>query len=172
MDTGVSICSSVTEPSNRLLPVFLTLEPIFSSFPPVSTPLLSKRHCAQTNDTRADLLERYVTATGASLDGDTGFYSLSPALPTSLQSLFFTIAGVSFEFTANAQIWPRSRNSEIGGTANGTYLVVSSLPLGVGFDFVMGYLCLQRFYTEFDATNGRVGFANTPFTTATTNSNG
>jgi len=88
-----------------------------------------------------------------------------------LQSLFFTAGGTTFELTANAQIWPRSLNTYIGGKATNIYLVVNSLgsPSGSGLDFINGYTFLERFYSVFDTTNNRVGLATTPFTTATTN---
>ncbi len=78
---------------------------------------------------------------------------------------------VTYELTANAQIWPRALNSAIGGNANSVYLIVGDIgtPSGEGFDFVNGYAFLERFYSVFDSANGSVGFATTPFTTATTN---
>ena len=33
-----------------------------------------------------------------------------------------------------------------------------------GFDFIDGYVFLERFYSVFDTTNSRVGFATTSFT--------
>jgi cathepsin E len=42
-------------------------------------------------------------------------------------------------------------------------------PSGEGLDFINGQTFLERFYSVFDTTNKRVGFATTPFTTATTN---
>jgi cathepsin E len=74
-----------------------------------------------------------------------------------LQSLVFTAGGTSL--SANAQIWPRSLNSLIGGTSGSIYDI----------DFINGYTFLERFYSVFDTTTGSVGFATTPFTTATTN---
>jgi hypothetical protein len=81
------------------------------------------------------------------------------------------IGGTTFEFTPNAQIWPRSLNTLIGGSASGIYLVVNDIgtPTGSGLDFINGYTFLERFYTVYDTTNKRVGVAMTPFTTATTN---
>jgi len=98
------------------------------------------------------------------------------------------------EFTANAQIWPRSLNSEIGGDSSSTYLIFvdSGSPSGKGSDFVNSFtfLCVenlpchvvtndnlvcfsyrssQRFYSVFDTTNSRVGFATTSQTYATSN---
>lgn len=78
---------------------------------------------------------------------------------------------MTFELTANAQIWPRSLNTAIGGTTSRVYLIVGDLgtPSGEGFDFVNGYTFLERFYSVFDTANKRVGFATTANTLATTN---
>jgi cathepsin E len=78
---------------------------------------------------------------------------------------------VGYGLTPNGQIWPRALNSAIGGTAGSIYLVVQDIgsPSGSGLDFIDGYTFLERFYSVFDTTNKRVGFATTPFTTATTN---
>ncbi|KAG6919007.1 hypothetical protein DXG01_009717 [Tephrocybe rancida] len=119
----------------------------------------------------SDAFARYRTATGAVLDNTTGLLRITAAQFANLKSLFFTINGVTFEFTANAQLWPRSLNTAIGGRANNIYLIVGNLgtPSGEGFDFVNGFAFLERFYSVFDTANRRVGFATTPFTTATTN---
>ncbi|TFK35979.1 aspartic protease [Crucibulum laeve] len=118
-----------------------------------------------------DGFNRYVRATGAVNDATTGLLRLTSAQFANLQSLFFTTNGVAFELTANAQLWPRSLNTAIGGTAGSIYLIVADLgsPSGEGFDFVDGFAFLERFYSVFDTTNKRVGFATTPFTHATTN---
>ncbi|KAJ6611900.1 aspartic peptidase domain-containing protein [Mycena sp. CBHHK59/15] len=120
-----------------------------------------------------DAFNLYRNATGATLDPSTGLLRLPKCACslTNLQSLFFVIDGVPFEFTANAQIWPRSLNTLIGGIANQIYLVVADLgsSSGSGLDFMLGVVFLQRFYSVFDFTNKQVGFANTPFTHATTN---
>lgn len=135
--------------------------------------------------------ETYRTATGATLDPHTGLLSITKDQFKNLESLFFTINGVceyvhwcgatndvrppciqvTYELTANAQIWPRAFNSAIGGEEDNVYLVVgdSGFHLGKGCDVIIGYTFLQRFYTEFDTTNHRVGFATTQFTHAMTN---
>jgi len=119
----------------------------------------------------SDAFTRYRTATGGVNDAATGLLRLTTAQFASLQSLFFVIAGVSFELTANAQAFPRNLNTEIGGTASSVYLIVNSIgtPTGEGLDFINGYAFLERFYSVFDTGNRRVGFAATPFTHATTN---
>jgi cathepsin E len=78
---------------------------------------------------------------------------------------------VTYAFTPNAQLWPRSLNTLIGGTSGNIYLIVADIgtPTGQGLDFINGYTFLERFYTVYDTTGHRVGFATTPYTTATTN---
>ncbi|KAI0081062.1 acid protease [Panus rudis PR-1116 ss-1] len=119
----------------------------------------------------SDALRRYQSATGAVADRNTGLLRLTTAQFNNLQSLFFTIAGTTFEFTANAQIWPRALNSAIGGTSNNVYLIVGDLGTnsGEGLDFIDGMTFLERFYSVFDTGNRRVGLATTSFTRATTN---
>lgn len=57
-------------------------------------------------------------------------------------------------------------NEDIGGTADGFFLIVSDLgtPSGEGFDFVNGMVFLERFFAVFDSTNNQVGIATTQFT--------
>jgi cathepsin E len=78
---------------------------------------------------------------------------------------------VTYELTANAQLWPRSLNTYIGGTTGNIYLIVGDLgtPTGQGLDFIDGYGFLERFYSVFDTANHRVGLAYTPYTYATSN---
>jgi len=82
-----------------------------------------------------------------------------------------TCTQITYELTPNAQIWPRSLNADIGGTAGNIYLIVNDLgsPSGRGLDFINGYGFLERFYSVYDTTNKRVGFAATPYTKAITN---
>ncbi|KAH9894852.1 aspartic peptidase A1 [Cubamyces lactineus] len=118
-----------------------------------------------------DALDLYVSSTGAVFDDTTGLYRINPTQFAHLQSMFFTINGITFEFTANAQIWPRNLNSLIGGSSSFVYLIVADIGTrsGSGMDFINGMTFMERFYTVFDTGNNRVGIANTPFTTATTN---
>ncbi|KAG1898130.1 acid protease [Suillus fuscotomentosus] len=119
----------------------------------------------------SDAFDKYQAATGATFDETVGLLQISSDQYTKLSSLYFTIGGVTYELTPNAQIWPRSLNNAVGGTTDGIYLVVSSTgsPSGSGLDFTNGYCFLERFYSVFDTTNSRVGFATTAYTDATTN---
>ena len=58
----------------------------------------------------------------------------------------------------------------INGTPDGIYLIVGDLgDVEPGLDYIDGMVFLERFYHVYDIENNQVGFANTPFTKATTN---
>ncbi|KIL59258.1 hypothetical protein M378DRAFT_14958 [Amanita muscaria Koide BX008] len=119
----------------------------------------------------SDAFATYKSLTGGVSDANTGLLKITASQYSALKPLNFNINGVTFPLTANGQIWPRSLNSFIGGTANSIYLIVADIgsPSGQGLDFIDGYTFLERFYSVFDTANKRVGFATTSFTTATTN---
>lgn len=119
----------------------------------------------------SDAFSKYKSATGATLDQSTGLLQITSDQYSQLSSLYFTTGGVTYELTPNGQIWPRSLNSAIGGTTDGIYLVVadSGSASGSGLDFTNGYCFLERFYSVYDTSNSRVGFATTEYTYATTN---
>jgi len=118
-----------------------------------------------------DAYLRYQTATGATLDSVTGLLCLPNSAYDNLESLNFIINGVTYELTPNAQIWPRSLNAALGGSSDNIYLIIADIGTwtGAGLDFVNGYTFLERFYTVYDTGGQRVGFAQTPYTNATTN---
>ncbi|KZT08196.1 acid protease [Laetiporus sulphureus 93-53] len=115
--------------------------------------------------------EKYVSYTGATYDDNTGLLKISSEGYDKLDSVYFTIGGTSFELTANAQIWPRSLNTYIGGDADSIYLVISDLgdDAETGFEFINGMTFLERFYFVYNSGSSEVGFATTEYTTATTN---
>jgi len=119
----------------------------------------------------SDAFQQYQSATGGTMDSTTGLLSISPSQFSSLETLSFEIGGTSYDLSPNAQIWPRSLNVAIGGSADSIYLVVGDIgsSLGSGLDFINGYTFLERYYSIFDTANGRVGFALTAHTNATTN---
>ncbi|KAL5513781.1 hypothetical protein ACEPAH_4182 [Sanghuangporus vaninii] len=118
-----------------------------------------------------DAFNTYTSLTGATEDATTGLLSISPENYANLQSLFFNIGGTTFEFTKNAQTWPRSLNTDIGGSADDIFLVLADLGTlgGEGLDFINGFTFLERFYSVFDSSNSRVGFATTAHTFDETN---
>ncbi|KAF8452923.1 aspartic peptidase domain-containing protein [Boletus edulis BED1] len=119
----------------------------------------------------SDAFQRYQSLTGATLDPITGLLTITSAQYANLQTLTFNIGGTSYGLTPNAQIWPRSLNAAMGLNTSAIYLVINDIGSGSGsgFDFVNGYSFLQRFYSVFDTTNQRVGFAETVHTKSNSN---
>ncbi|KAH9944890.1 acid protease [Amylocystis lapponica] len=113
----------------------------------------------------------YQQATGATYDDNTGLLRLTTSQYDNLESMYYDIGGTTYEFTANAQIWPRSLNTDIGGTSDYVYLIVNSLGSDseTGFDFINGMTWLERYYFVYDTGSSQVGFATTSYTDATTN---
>ncbi|SRR5258708_34917606 len=167
--TGVSTRPShmVKLSSSRTRLVLPTLEPPSSSSPLVSDVLLTIC-CAQTNVTHADAFDRYKSVTGGVPDNSTGLLKITPTQYKNLRPLDFTTGGRTFSLNANAQIWSRSLNTFTNGTSKGIYLIVNDIgtPSGKGVEFINGYSFLERFFYSSD---GSVGLATTPYTTATTN---
>ncbi|KAG0700687.1 aspartic peptidase domain-containing protein [Suillus ampliporus] len=118
-----------------------------------------------------DAFDKYQSATGATLDTDTGLLGITLPKYDALKNLDFNIGKTVYSLTPNGQIWPRSLNTYIGGSSSSIYLIVNDigLPSGEGSDFVNGQTFLERFYSVFDTTNSRIGFATTKYTNATTN---
>jgi len=119
----------------------------------------------------SDAYSTYQSATGGTEDQTTGLLTISSDQYSNLSDLNFEIGGTTYALNANAQIWPRSLNSAIGGTSGNIYLVVSDIGSnsGSGLDFINGYTFLERYYSVFDTTNSQVGFATTSNTDATSN---
>ncbi|KAG1851993.1 acid protease [Suillus tomentosus] len=115
--------------------------------------------------------QAYQKATGAVEDSTTGLLTITSAQYAKLQSLYFNIGGVTYEFTPNAQIWPRGLNSTLGGNEGQIYLIASDLGsnVGSGLDFINGFGWIQRYYTLFDTGNKQLGLATTAYTDADTN---
>ncbi|KAI0922513.1 hypothetical protein AcW1_002869 [Taiwanofungus camphoratus] len=113
----------------------------------------------------------YQSATGATYDDNTGLLRITTSQYDNLESLYFDIGGTTYEFTANAQIWPRSLNTDIGGTSDYVYLIVNDLGDDgeSGLQFINGMTFLERFYFVYDVGSSQVGFATTSYTDATTN---
>jgi len=118
-----------------------------------------------------DAFNAYQKATGAKMDQSTGLLTVTDEQFSRMESLIFNIGGTEYELTANAQIWPRSLNSQLGGQEGTIYLVTADMgsSLGQGLDFIDGFVFLQRFYSVYDTSNNRVGLATTEFTNAETN---
>ncbi|OCH91612.1 family A1 protease [Obba rivulosa] len=162
---------TTTSPSNRFVGIDSSV-----TYGSSGTPILSKTAGIVDTGTTflllaTDAMQRFSAATGAKFDSTTGTYALPVSQFQKLQSLFFHIGDTTYEFTADAQILPRSLNSAIGGTDDNVYFIVNDIgtPTGSGEDFVLGMSWLERFYFVYDSGKTRVGFAITPFTKATSN---
>jgi cathepsin E len=108
----------------------------------------------------------YVKATGAIFDNTTGLLRITPKQYSKLQSLYFNIEDHTYEFNADAQIWPRALNDLIGGEKDFVYLIVTDLGPDVSQEtgFLAGMTFFERFYVVFDSCENRVGLAKTKFT--------
>ncbi|KAG6335018.1 hypothetical protein ID866_4063 [Astraeus odoratus] len=118
-----------------------------------------------------DAFQTYQAATGGILDQETGLLTITQEQYDNLKPLSFIIGKKRYDLSANAQIWPRSLNSALGGSGDAIYLVVSDIGTssGCGLDFVDGYTFLERYYSVYDTSNDRVGFASTAYTKSASN---
>ena len=82
-----------------------------------------------------DAFNTYASLTGATVDRRTGLLCIPTENYDILQSLFFNIAGTTFEFTKNAQTFPRNLNAVIGGTDGFIYLIIGDVGI-----FVFSYI--------------------------------
>ena len=91
-----------------------------------------------------DAFSKYEKATGGTLDSTTGLLKITSSQYSALSDLDFSIGGATFTLNANAQIWPRSLNSQIGGESGSIYLIASDIGTnsGSGLDFINGYAFL------------------------------
>ncbi|CUA70621.1 hypothetical protein RSOLAG22IIIB_09046 [Rhizoctonia solani] len=106
---------------------------------------------------------------GSKIDSSTGLLEIPEASVGKMKSLFFLINKVSYEFTPNAQLWPRKLNGALGGDPDAYYSVIYSLgnlAVNTEIEFINGYAFMERFYTAYDLSKSRIGFANTPLTHA------
>jgi len=120
-----------------------------------------------------DMFQTYKTITGATLDYN-GFYYINMSAFALLPTMFFFISSdEAIILEPDAQIWPRSLNTEIGSAhpCDRFYLAIDSLGNTTKFgDFILGFNFLQRYYTAYDTTERTVSFATTMFTTSIINS--
>jgi len=81
------------------------------------------------------------------LDNATGLLMITSEQYANLKTLNFNIGGTSYGLTPNGQIWPRSLNTDIGGSSNNIYLVINDIGpgSGPGLNFINGYSFLFVF---------------------------
>ncbi|KAJ8521841.1 hypothetical protein ONZ45_g1526 [Pleurotus djamor] len=119
----------------------------------------------------SDAFAVYQQVTGGVLDNNTGLLRITPEQFANLKNLDLHIGDTIFSLTPNAQIWPRALNTAIGGDPDGIFLITADFgtPSGQGLDFIDGFAFLERFYSVFDTTNRRIGFAPTANTNSEIN---
>ncbi|KAJ7274233.1 acid protease [Mycena rebaudengoi] len=99
--------------------------------------------------------QAYQKATGAVMDNSLGLLTVTEEQYAKMQSMCFNIGSVKYEFTKNAQIFPRSMNAVLGAPPNKICLIMADMGelSGQGLDFINGFAFLQRFYSVYDTTN-------------------
>jgi len=77
------------------------------------------------------------------MDSKTGLLKITSKQYNALKPLNFKVGSNTYTLTANAQIWPRSLNTQIGGNANSIYLIVADLgKTSLHIGFINGYAFL------------------------------
>ncbi|EIW85612.1 acid protease [Coniophora puteana RWD-64-598 SS2] len=117
-----------------------------------------------------DFFAKYTAAIpGSYQDNNTGLIVIPPASVSKIQNLTLEIGGKDFVLDVGAQLIPQDENEAWGGENGTQYGVVGGLgsPSGEGLDFIVGQTFLERYYSVYDAKNGRVGFAYTNHTWST-----
>ncbi|KAL1676609.1 aspartic peptidase domain-containing protein [Schizophyllum commune] len=119
-----------------------------------------------------DAYRAYMASTGAVEDQHTGLLRMQLLLRAVSNKRSWDTLQEDFALIPDAQLWPRSRNAEIGGTPDGYYLIVANIGSnsGQGLDFINGYAFLERYYSYYDTKDSKMGFATTKYTTAVVNS--
>ncbi|KEP48817.1 putative aspartic peptidase A1 [Rhizoctonia solani 123E] len=86
---------------------------------------------------------------GSEIDASTGLLEIPKESLHKMKPLFFVIDEVTYEFTPDAQLWPRVLNALLNEKADAYYSVISSLEVIKEdvCEFINGYVFMQRFYT-------------------------
>jgi saccharopepsin len=79
----------------------------------------------------ADAYNDYKDSTGGVEDDATGLLRITYDQYSALQPLNFHIGDNTYTLNPNAQIWPRSLNANIGGSADFIYLVIGDVSLRI-----------------------------------------
>jgi hypothetical protein len=98
---------------------------------------------------------KFLSASGCKADSTTGLTKCSKK-PTSNFAL--TIGGKAFSLTPAEYLVPKSQYTNWQLTGSSYYSYIGSGGSS-GVDFIIGQKFLENFYSVFDTTNARVGFA-------------
>jgi len=98
---------------------------------------------------------KFLTASGGKTDSSTGL----PIYTTEPTSNFsFTIGGTVFSLTPAEYLIPKAQYTVWGLTGSSYYSWIADGGSS-GVDFIIGQKFIENYYTVFDTTNARVGFA-------------
>ncbi|KEI37778.1 uncharacterized protein L969DRAFT_89752 [Mixia osmundae IAM 14324] len=104
-----------------------------------------------------------IEASGARLDPGTGLINFAKL--NDMPDLQIDLGSATLVLAPKEQVFSREEMAALGleSASNASLGIVSSLgPLkDAGFEFVLGLKVLQQYYTVFDSTNRRVGWAET-----------
>jgi hypothetical protein len=98
---------------------------------------------------------KFLSATGGQTDSSTGLAKFTTK-PTG--NLAFSIGGASFTLTPAQYLVPAAEYSLFGLTAGPYYTWINDGGSS-GVDFIIGQKFLENYYSVFDTTESRVGFA-------------
>ncbi|KAF7358802.1 Acid protease [Mycena sanguinolenta] len=99
----------------------------------------------------------FLTASGGHTDHAAGLASWT-ALPT--HNFAFTIGGVSFSLTPSQFTVPTAQYADWGLPSGKFYgLIANGGTVAAGVNFILGQKFLENYYSVFDTTDSRVGFA-------------
>jgi len=98
---------------------------------------------------------KFLSAAGGKTDSSSG---LAKFMTKPTGNLVFSIGGTSFTLTPAQYLVPTAEYSLFGLSSNAYYSWVGDGGSS-GVDFIVGQKFLENYYSVFDTTNGRVGFA-------------
>jgi len=97
------------------------------------------------------------------IDSSSGLVRFPKSSLSSVPNLALTIGSVTYNYNKYAQLVEQGLYATFGLSSTYYYSWVNDLGSnsGEGLDFIIGQKFLERFYSVFDTTNNRVGFATT-----------
>ncbi|KAF7981782.1 hypothetical protein HWV62_31865 [Athelia sp. TMB] len=98
---------------------------------------------------------KFLSASGGKTDSSTGLAKFTTK-PTGTFS--FTIGGTTFPLTPAQYLIPTAQYSNFGISGSGYYSWINDGGSS-GVDFIIGQKFLENYYSVFDTTNSRIGFA-------------
>jgi hypothetical protein len=98
---------------------------------------------------------KFLSAAGGKTDSNTGLAKFTKK-PTG--TFAFTIGGTSFTLSPAQYLVPAAQASNFGVPSSGYYSYIGDGGAS-SVNFIIGQKFLENYYSVYDSTNGRVGFA-------------